>query len=311
MSLRKKEEIAGYIFISPWILGFLLFTAFPVINSFYISLTDYNMLQTPKFVGLFNYKTIFTRDPEFLQSVYNTLYYVAFRVPLSIVVALAIAMLLNQRVRGMRLYRTFFYLPNVVSMVAVAVLWMWVFDPTYGLLNQALSHFGLKGPRWLGDPAWSKPALILMSLWHVGGSVIIFLSALQGVPQNLYEVAKIDGARPFKMFTKITLPMISPTIFFNLIIGLIGGFQVFGEALIMTDGGPLRSTYFYALHLYKKAFSEWKMGYASAMAWILLVAVLILTLIIIKTSDKWVYYEGASIMEKRRKKLRSEDKEAK
>ena len=203
-----------------------------------------------------------------------------------------IALLLNRKVRGMRFFRTIFYLPTVVSSVAVSLLWMWILEPNFGLLNTFLGRIGIIGPGWLTDPAWSKNSLILMSLWSVGGGMLIYLAALQDVPESLYEAATIDGAGAFKKFFKITLPMITPTLFYNLITGVIGGLQVFSQAFIMTNGGPSYSTYFYGYHLYNKAFSEYQMGYASALAWVLLVMTLLLSLIIFKTSDKWVYYEG-------------------
>nr|WP_321153103.1 sugar ABC transporter permease [uncultured Acetatifactor sp.] len=203
-----------------------------------------------------------------------------------------IAILLNQKVKGMRFFRTIFYLPTVVSSVAVSLLWMWILEPNFGLLNTFLGHLGIIGPGWLTDPAWSKNSLILMSLWSVGGGMLIYLAALQDVPESLYEAATIDGAGTLKKFFKITLPMITPTLFYNLITGVIGGLQVFSQAFIMTNGGPSYSTYFYGYHLYNKAFSEYQMGYASALAWVLLVMTLLLSLIIFRTSNKWVYYEG-------------------
>lgn len=292
LKMKTREGIWGYLFASPWLLGFFIFTLFPVLSSLYYSFTNYNTLQKPIWIGLQNYKILFTKDPLFWKGLWNTLYYAVLSVPLSIVAGVLIALLLNQKVKGMRFFRTIFYLPTVVSSVASALLWMWILEPNFGLLNTFLGKIGISGPGWLTDPAWSKNSLILMSLWTVGGGMLIYLAALQDVPQSLYESATLDGAGAFKQFLKITLPMITPTLFYNLITGIIGGLQVFNQAFIMTNGGPSYSTYFYAYHLYNKAFTEYQMGYASSLAWILLAITLGLSLIILKTSNKWVYYEG-------------------
>jgi multiple sugar transport system permease protein len=290
--MQTKEGILGYVFASPWLLGFFVFTLYPICSSLYYSLTSYNTLKAPKWVGLYNYIFMFTKDPLFYKALWNTAYYAILSVPIGIAASVLIAMLLNQKVKGMRLFRTIFYLPTVVSSVATALLWMWIMEPNFGLLNTLLSKIGVIGPGWLSDPAWSKSSLIIMSLWTVGGGMLIYLAALQDVPETLYESASLDGANGWKRFFKITLPMISPTIFFNLITGVIGGLQVFSQAFIMTDGGPAYSTYFFAFHLYNKAFKEYNMGYASALAWVLLVITLILSMCIFKTSKRWVYYEG-------------------
>ena len=290
--MRGKETRAGYLFAAPWLIGFFAFTVGPVIASFIISLTNYDMLQAPKFIGFANYTKLLFKDELFLKSVGNTLYYVIFSIPLSMLSSVAISVLLNQKVRGIRWYRTLFYLPNVVSIVAVSLLWKLMLDPNFGMINEFLAKIGIEGPGWLSDENWSKPSLILMSLWNVGGGIIIYLAALQDVPAVYHEAATIDGASAWKRFWKITFPMITPTLFYNLIMGIIGGLQVFSQSFIMTSGGPLHSTYFYAYHLYNKAFSESQMGYASAMAWVLLVFTLILSLLVMKTSNKWVYYEG-------------------
>lgn len=292
MKMRTREGVMGYLFALPWIIGFFLFTLYPVISSLYYSFTNYNTLQEPAWIGLQNYIIMFTRDPRFWTGLWNTLYYTFLSVPIGIAAGVLIATLLNQQVKGMRFFRTIFYLPSVVSSVAVALLWMWILEPNFGLLNTFLSQLGISGPGWLTDPAWSKNSLVIMSLWSVGGGMLIYLAALQDVPQALYESATIDGAGAFRKFFKITLPMITPTLFYNLITGFIGGLQVFQQAFIMTNGGPSYSTYFYAYHLYNKAFSEYQMGYASSMAWVLLVVTLLLSLVIMKTSNKWVYYEG-------------------
>jgi multiple sugar transport system permease protein len=292
MRLQTKGNILGYLFASPWILGFLIFTIYPVCSSLYYSFTNFNTLKAPVWIGITNYVILFTRDPRFWKSLSNTLYYAIFSVPLGIIAGVLIALLLNQKVKGMRFFRTIFYLPTVVSSVASALLWMWILEPNFGLLNTMLAKVGITGPGWLTDPAWSKNSLILMSLWSVGGGMLIYLAALQDVPQSLYESATIDGANTFTQFFHITIPMITPTLFFNLIMGVIGGLQVFNQAFIMTSGGPSYSTYFLAYHLYNRAFGDYQMGYASAMAWVLLLLTLLLSLLIMKTSTKWVYYEG-------------------
>lgn len=290
--MKSRENLIGYLFASPWLLGFFIFTLYPMCSSLYYSFTNYNTLKTPTWIGIRNYIVMFISDPLFWKSIWNTFYYAGLSVPLGIVMGVLIAILLNQKVKGMRFFRTIFYLPTVVSSVAVSLLWMWILEPNFGLLNTFLGHLGIIGPGWLTDPAWSKNSLILMSLWSVGGGMLIYLAALQDVPESLYEAATIDGAGTLKKFFKITLPMITPTLFYNLITGVIGGLQVFSQAFIMTNGGPSYSTYFYGYHLYNKAFSEYQMGYASALAWVLLVMTLLLSLIIFRTSNKWVYYEG-------------------
>lgn len=292
LRMQTKEGILGYLFASPWILGFFIFTLYPVCSSLYYSFTSYNTLKPPKWTGLYNYIYMFTKDQLFTKSLMNTIYYAILSVPLGIAAGVLVALLLNQKVKGMRLFRTLFYLPTVASSVATALLWLWLMEPNFGLFNTLLEKIGINGPGWLTDPAWAKPSLIIMSLWTVGGGMLIYLAALQDVPQSLYESAAIDGAGGLKQFFKITLPMITPTLFFNLITGVIGGLQVFNQAFIMTNGGPAYSTYFYGYHLYTKAFSEYSMGYASSLAWVLLVITLVLSMIIFKTSNRWVYYEG-------------------
>ena len=292
LRMQTKEGILGYLFASPWILGFFIFTLYPVCSSLYYSFTSYNTLKPPKWIGLYNYIYMLTKDQLFTKSLINTVYYAVLSVPLGIAAGVLVAILLNQKVKGMRLFRTLFYLPTIASSVATALLWLWLMEPNFGLFNTALAKIGISGPGWLTDPAWAKPSLILMSLWTVGGGMLIYLAALQDVPQSLYESAAIDGAGAIKQFFKITLPMITPTLFFNLITGVIGGLQVFNQAFIMTSGGPAYATYFYAYHLYTKAFSEYSMSYASALAWVLLVITLILSMVIFKTSNRWVYYEG-------------------
>lgn len=292
MKMSTREALNGYLFFSPGLIGFLVFMAFPITYSLYLSFTSYNMFSSPKWIGFLNYRILFTQDPLFYKSLYNTLYYVAISVPLNTIFGILIAVLMNQKIKGMRLFRTIFFLPSVVSGVAVALLWQWILDGNFGLLNTFLAKFGIVGPGWLTDENWSKLSLILMNLWAVGGSMIVYLAGLQGVPRSLYEAATVDGAGRIRQFWQITIPMLSPTIFFNVIMGILGGFQVFLQAYIMTGGGPNNSTLFYAFHLYNKAFKDLQMGYASALAWVLLLISMALTLVVFATSKRWVYYEG-------------------
>jgi multiple sugar transport system permease protein len=289
----------GYAFISPWIIGFLLFTAGPMVMSIAISFSSWTMLSSPTWVGWEHYERLFSSDPLFVQSLRNTLFYVVLSIPLTTALALGLALLLNQRVPGMGLFRTIFFLPSITNLVAVSLLWLWIFNPEFGLLNSGLRILGINGPLWLQSETWAKPALILMSLWGVGGSMIIFLATLQGVPQDLYEAAELDGAGPLDRFFHITLPMISPAMFFSLVMGLIGGFQVFTQAFVMTgtaqpgtEGGPNNATLFMVLYLYKKAFQEFQMGYASSIAWVLFIIILVFTLVQRRLSHRWVYYEA-------------------
>jgi multiple sugar transport system permease protein len=293
----RRNLIAGILFASPWIIGFCLFTLYPLVSSFYYSFTNYDVLQPPRWIGLNNYKTIFTGDALIATSLFNTLYFVVFTVPLSTVLGIAMAMLLNMKVRGMAAYRTIYYLPAIVPAVAGTILWLWLLDPTHGIFNLVLAHLGLPTLGWFSDPTWSKPSLILINLWGVGQAVVIYLAGLQGVPQHLYEAAAIDGAGWWRKTWHVTLPMLSPVIFFNVVIGLIGSFTYFTQAYVVGNasggvGAPLNSTLFYALYLWQNAFSYLEMGYASAMAWVLVLIILLCTLILLRTSNRWVYYEG-------------------
>ena len=293
-----KRNLQGYLFISPWLFGFIFLSAGPILFSLFMSGTRWSLLSAPQWIGLENYRNVFFDDPLFFRSLWNTAYYVLFSVPLGMLLSLFLAILLNQRLRGICIFRTIFFLPSVTNMVAVSILWMWIFNPEFGLLNRALEWVGITGPLWLQSETWSKPALILMSLWGVGGGMIINLAALQGVPEELYEAAALDGAKSWRRLFHITLPLISPALFFNLIINIIGSFQVFTQALIMTassgqgsEGGPNNSTLFFVLYLYKKAFQQFKMGYASSLAWVLFIIILVFTLTQFVLSRRWVYYE--------------------
>jgi multiple sugar transport system permease protein len=290
--LRRNEAIGFYVTISPWLLGFVAFVIGPIIVSFYLSFTDYSVIRRTQLVGLLNYKEIFTESPLFWQSLKVTTLYTVASVPLHLVVALIVAMLLNMDIKGVALFRTIYYMPTVITGVAVAMLWQWIFNPRFGLVNYLLSLVGIKGPQWLGSEVWALPAIIIMSSWGVGGSMLIFLAALQGIPTQLYEAAEIDGANPWHKFWRVTLPLITPVIFFNVVMGVINSFQVFTNAYIITNGGPNNATLFYVLNLYRQAFQFFHMGYASALAWILFAIILICTLLIFRSSAAWVYYES-------------------
>ena len=291
MAPGTKRFLTMLAFISPWIIGFLAFFVYPLLLSLYYSFTEYNLLQPPKWVGLKNYSNL-TEDTHYQNAVGNTVYFVAFSVPLGVLTAFIIAFLLNQQLRLRVLLRMIFYIPIVVPISATAILWMWIFNSNWGLLNNLLALIGIQGPSWLGSPSWSKPSLIIMQLWLVGGSVLIFLAALQDVPRALYDAAMVDGANAIRRVWHVTIPMVTPAILFSLLTGMIAAFQTFANAWIMTDGGPIRSTEFYVLYLYDNGFRFFRMGYASAMAWILFGVVVVVTVILFRTSARWVYYGG-------------------
>jgi multiple sugar transport system permease protein len=300
-AIRRRNLRNGLLFASPWLLGFLMFVLYPLLASLYYSFTDYSIIRPGHWTGLDNLRTLFS-DPLYWTSIGNTLFMVVFALPAGLVVSLLLAVLLNQKVRAMPLFRTIFYLPSIMPAVASALLFLWVLNPQYGMINLALRGLGITGPAWMTDPDWSKPSLIILGLWTGGGTMLIYLAGLQGVPQHLYEAAMIDGANWWHKFWHVTIPMLSPTIFFNLIIGMIYTFQYFTEAYIMTTGNtggsndipgsPLNSTLFYSINLFQNGFAYFKMGYASAMAWVLFLIVLGATLLIFRTSARWVYYEG-------------------
>lgn len=290
----NAEARAGLLFASPFIIGLVVLTAFPFLASLYFSFTNYNMKSAPTFLGLKNYIIMFTNDSLFWPSMWNTFVHVLISVPLNLVFSLMLALLLNNRVKGINIYRTVYYLPNVVSMVAMSLLWLWMFQPGFGLINQFLGPIyrllGAEPIGWLSDPSTSKLSIALMGLWTCGGSMVIYLAQLQDIPKDLYESADIDGAGMWSRLFKITLPLMTPSIFYNVVMSIISGFQVFMQAFIMTNGGPARSTYYYGYYLYDKAFKDGQMGYASAMAWVLLIITLIVTMIFFAFSKKWVFY---------------------
>jgi len=292
LSLARRETITAYLLISPWIVGFTVFTLGPMVASLVFSFTDYSIIKPAHFVGLDNYIKMLFQDYRFWHSLKVTLTFAIFAIPLGLVFGLLLALLLNTKVPGLAVWRTVYYTPSVVSGVAVAILWASLFNPQYGVVNWLLSLVNIKGPGWLSSPVWALPALIIMSLWGVGGGMIIYLAGLQGIPTTFYEAAEVDGANTAQKFFNITLPMITPVLFYNLIIGIISTFQIFTSVYVMTAGGPVESTLFYNLNLYNYAFRYQEMGYASALAWALFVIVLVLTLLVFRSSSMWVYYEG-------------------
>ena len=287
-----REALTFYFCVSPWVLGFVLFTAAPMIASVWFGLTDWNFISPPSFTGVGNYVRLIN-DPLFVKSLVNTASYTCASVPRGLIGGLLVALLMNQNLPGITVFRTIYYLPSVVSGVAVAMLWKWIFDPNYGMLNEALRLVGIRGPQWIYSIQWVVPSFVIMSLWGVGGAMIIYLAGLQGVPTELYEAASLDGAGPWRKLWTITIPMISPVIFFNLIMGVIGSFQIFTSSLIMTQGGPANASLFYVLYLYRNAFAYFDAGYASALAWVLFIIIILFTFLTFRSSALWVYYEGS------------------
>jgi len=293
--IDRKKIIIGLAFISPWLIGFILFYIYPFISSIYYSLSIYHIISPPEFIGLRNYIDLLTGDPLFIKAIKNTLYYAGISVPLGIIFGIAIALLLNTKVKGMAFYRTIFFLPVVIPFAAHAILWKWILNPRLGIVNYVLTLIGIKHPPgWFQVPEWSKPGLIIMAIWASGQAIIIYLAGLQDIPKSLYEVADLDGANWFQKTFYITLPMISNVILFNLVMGLIQAFQFFTQPYIIAKGkgGPLDSMLMYNVYLYQQAFRFFNMGYACAMAWLLFVAIIIITLIVFKTSNRWVFYGG-------------------
>lgn len=282
----------GYLFISPWLIGFLVFTLAPFVTSIWLSFNRWNIVTAPVWVGAANYRALVANDALFWKSLFITLKYAAVAVPMGVVAGVLLALLLNCNVRGIAVYRTVLFLPSIVPAVASSVVFVWILNPQIGLVNALLKRLGIIGPAWLADTKWAFSSLVLMSLWGVGGSMVIYLAGLKDIPVYLYEAAIVDGAGPFVRMRKITLPMLTPVIFFNLVMGVIGAFQYFTQAFIMTNGGPEESTTFYALYLFNRAWRYMDMGYASAMAWILFLIVVVITALLFRTQRKWVHYGG-------------------
>lgn len=293
-AMRRREAVAGLLFVLPWLVSLLVFTAYPMLSVFYLSFTDYNIVQPPRWVGLENYRAMFTRDLSFGTAIGNSGYYALFSVPLGLVGSLVLALILNLRATGINIYRSLFYLPTLVPPVAATVAFMLLFEPGYGPINSLLGAIGLPTPGWFNDPTWSKPALVILSLWGLGANTLIFLAGLQEIPQSLLEAAEIDGAGPWQKLRHVTLPLLSPVILFNLVMGVIWSFQVFTQAFVIggTSGRPVESMLMFMVLIYRNAFRYFAMGYASALSLVLFFLVLVATLIIFRFSRSWVYYEG-------------------
>lgn len=292
MNKRTRDTVHGYLFISPVVLGLLLFTIGPMLASLYLSFTKFPLLRAPEWIGIRNYMGMFTADKNFWQACKVTLIYAGTSVPLGMIGAFILAMLLNQRVKGIAFFRTSFYMPAIVPAIASLILWGWLMNRDYGLINAILVRVGLPKFSFFAEPGTALASMVMMSLWGIGAGMIIYLAGLQGIPESLYEAGKLDGANERQLFRHITIPMMTPTIFFNLVIGLIAASQTFMNAFVLTEGGPLKSTYFYNLMLYERAFQWTQMGMASAMAWFLLFVVLLVTLLVFRSSALWVFYEA-------------------
>ena len=293
-AMRTRRALLGYLYLSPWLLGLVIFILGPIIASAYLSLTEYDVLSQPRFVGLENYRTAFFDDELFWPSLWRTLEYSVVMVPIGLFGSLSLALLLNQRVRGANIFRTFYYLPSLTPGVALALIWTWLFHPSTGPVNELLGWFGIEGPGWFQSTRWALPSMIVVSLWASlgGGTTVIFVAGLQGVPPALLDAAQIDGAGPWQRLRHVTLPMISPTLLFNLVLGVIAALKVFTLAFVATKGGPAYATWFFALHIYTQAFEYFKMGYGAALAWVFVVVLLAFTAVQLRLSRRWVYYEG-------------------
>jgi multiple sugar transport system permease protein len=290
--LLLQEYIAFYLFASPWLIGLIVFTVGPMIASFLLSFADYAVIVPPKWVGLQNYIEMLTDDKLVWQSLKVTLLYSAGAIPIFLVFSFFIATLLNQGIKGVTVFRTIYYLPSVISGVPVALLWLWMLNPEFGLVNNMLKGIGIKGPQWFFSTTWVIPSFIVMNLWGVGVTMVIFLAGLQGIPAHLYEAAEIDGAGMSSKFPNVSLPIISPIILYNVVIGIIDSFQNFTPAFVITNGGPANASLFYGLYLYNNAFKFFRMGYAAALAWLMFLIILALTGLVFRLTGSWVYYEG-------------------
>lgn len=295
--VSRRNTINGLLFAAPWLIGLSVFWVYPILASFYYSFTEFNAIQNPRWVGLQNYRDLFTNDGEFWIAVYNTLYFAVISIPLAIVVAFGLAMLLNAKIRGQTVYRTVYFLPTLVPEVALALVWIYLFNPATGLINVPFDWLGIRGPCWNACEAWARPTIVLLALWIIGGQVVLYLAGLQDVPQDLYDAASVDGANAVQKFRAVTFPMMTPVVFFHLVTSVIGAFQFFAIPYIMTGGtgAPSNSLLFYSILLYKNAFAYFKMGYASAMAWLMFAAILVITLVIFRTARHWVYYGGIDL----------------
>jgi multiple sugar transport system permease protein len=292
IAARRRRYLEGYLFILPWLLGLLLFRLGPMVASLGLSFTAWDLLRPPVFIGLENYERIFTRDDLFWISLQNTVVYVFGRVPLVLSLALLIAILLNQAIYFRSAFRTIFYLPVVTPEVATALLWAWMFEPNFGMINSALKNVGIQGPGWLATTEWALPAVIVVSAWGIGSIMVIYLAGLQSIPHHLYEAADLDGASALQKMRHVTVPLLTPVIFFNLVTGVVASFQIFTKIRIMTNGGPANATLVYVLYIYNQAFQWLKMGYGTALAWVLFLILFALTYFMFRR-QRWVYYEGA------------------
>jgi multiple sugar transport system permease protein len=292
LSMRAREELIAYVLIAPWLVGFLIFTAGALVFSLGISFFSTDLLSPAKFVGLSNYQQLFFDDELFWQALKVTTLYTLGVVPVQVGLGLLVALLLNQKIFGIGAWRTIFYLPSVVSGVAVAMIWIWFFQPDLGLFNFLLAKIGIAGPRWLFSEEWALPSLIMMSTWNIGPAMIIFLAGLQGTPQDLYEAAQIDGASAWDQFVKITIPLLSPQILFNSVLGIIGSYQVFTASFVTTEGGPNNATLTLVLYLYRQGFLTARFGYASAIAWVLFAIIMAFTALTFRSTRNAVFYEG-------------------
>ena len=292
LTQRRREELTAYLFILPWVIGFLIFTAGAMLFSFYISLNETDLLSLSKFVGLKNYTRALTADSLFMKSLGVTAWYTLMVVPLGTVAAISIAMMLNQKLKGVGAWRTIYYMPALVSGVAVALLWGWVLNPDYGIVNQGLKLLGIPGPRWFGSESWAVPGMVMVAVWGTGTNMVLYLAGLQSIPTEVQEAARIDGAGSWRLFWNVTLPLLTPTVFFNVLTSIIGSFQVFTLALILTAGGPNNATLTMVLYLYREGFQLFNFGYASAVAWLLFAIIMVFTLIVMRSSAMWVHYEG-------------------
>ncbi len=291
-----REALLGVLLATPWMIRLLVLHAYPIVAAFYFSFTRYVMGRPPEWIGLDNYAVMFSRDQLAMQALYNSIYYSVASLPLQLCLALFLAVLLVQKIRGLSLFRALFFVPTIIPTVASAILWLWLLNPRVGLVNEVLVRIGLPRIPWLSSPRWIKPAFILMSLWGVGWDVVLFVAGLQNIPRHLYEAAEIDGAGVWARFRKVTVPMLTPTIFFNLVMGMIGSLQIFGPAFVMLRGpagGPQNAALFYVLYIFRQGFQYFEMGYASALAIVMLILILAMTMLVFKSSSLWVYYEAS------------------